>query len=153
MPCASSSCSLPEPPRSQPRPPSRRGLLRKVVLVLVGLIFTGLALLGAVLPGLPTTPFLIIALWAFARSSRRLTRWLQRVPILQSALREAQRFEERRSLRPGVKLAALALAWSSVGLVAWWKRSMIEPVVGVMVLGAIAATVTMVLIPTDRGRD
>lgn len=121
--------------------------------MLVGLIFTGLALLGAVLPGLPTTPFLIIALWAFARSSRRLTRWLQRVPILQSALREAQRFEERRSLRPGVKLAALALAWSSVGLVAWWKRSMIEPVVGVMVLGAIAATVTMVLIPTDRGRD
>src|SRR5690606_21910573 len=64
--------------------------MRKLVLVVVGLVFTGLALLGAVLPGLPTTPFLIVALWAFARSSRRLTLWLERVPILQSALRDAQ---------------------------------------------------------------
>ena len=125
-------------------------MLRKLVLVTVGLVFTALALLGAVLPGLPTTPFLIVALWAFARSSRRLTRWLQRVPILQSALAEAQHFEERRTLRPAIKLAALALAWSSLLLVAWWKRSLTDPVVGIMLLGAIAATVTMMLIPTDR---
>lgn len=127
--------------------------MHKLVLVIVGLAFTGLALLGAVLPGLPTTPFLIIALWAFARSSRKLTRWIQRVPILQSALREAQRFEERRTLRPAVKLAALALAWGSMLFMAWWKRSLTDPLVGVMALGAIAATVTMVLIPTDRERD
>jgi len=124
--------------------------MRKLVLVVVGLVFTGLALLGAVLPGLPITPFLIVALWAFARSSRRLTLWLERVPILQSALRDAQRFEERRELRLTVKLAAIALAWGSVLFVAWWKRSLTEPLVGVMVLGAIAGTVTMILIPTDR---
>ncbi|MBX3695773.1 MAG: YbaN family protein [Steroidobacteraceae bacterium] len=127
--------------------------MRKVVLVVVGLVFTALSLLGAVLPGLPTTPFLIVALWAFARSSRRLTLWLERVPILQSALRDAQRFEERRTLRPAVKLAAIALAWGSVLFVAWWKRSLTEPLVGIMVLGAIAGTVTMLLIPTDRERD
>lgn len=127
--------------------------MRKLVLVVVGLVFTGLSLLGAVLPGLPTTPFLIVALWAFARSSPRLTRWLQRVPILQSALRDAQRFEERRTLRPAVKLAATALAWGSVLFVAWWKRSLSEPLVGIMALGAIAGTVTMLLIPTDREPD
>lgn len=127
--------------------------MRKVVLVVVGLVFTALSLLGAVLPGLPTTPFLIVALWAFARSSRRLTLWLERVPILQSALRDAQRFEERRTLRPAVKLAAIALAWGSVLFVAWWKRSLYEPLVGIMTLGAIAGTVTMLLIPTDRERD
>lgn len=127
--------------------------MRKLVLVVVGLAFTGLSLLGAVLPGLPTTPFLIVALWAFARSSRRLTGWIQRVPILQSALREAQRFEERRSLRPAVKLAAVALAWISVLFVAWWKHSLSDPLVGIVALGAIAGTVTMWLIPTDRERD
>lgn len=127
--------------------------MRKLVLVVVGLVFTGLSLLGAVLPGLPTTPFLIIALWAFARSSRRLTLWIQRVPILQSALREAQRFEERRALRPAVKFAALGLAWGTLMVVAWWKRSLTEPLVGIMALGVIAGTVTMMLIPTDRERD
>lgn len=126
--------------------------MRKLVLVVVGLVFTGLSLLGAVLPGLPTTPFLIIALWAFARSSRRLTLWIERVPILQSALREARRFEERRTLRPAVKLSALALAWGTLMFVAWWKRSLTEPLVGIMALGVIAGTVTMMLIPTDRER-
>lgn len=127
--------------------------MRKLVLVVVGLVFTGLALLGAVLPGLPTTPFLIVALWAFARSSSRLTRWLERVPILESALREARRFEARRALRPAVKLAAVALAWGSVLFVAWWKHSLSEPLVGIMALGATVGTVTMLLIPTDRERD
>ena len=127
--------------------------MRKLVLVVVGLVFTGLSLLGAVLPGLPTTPFLIIALWAFARSSRRLTLWIERVPILHSALREARRFEERRTLRPAVKLSALALAWGTLMFVAWWKRSLTEPLVGIMALGVIAGTVTMMLIPTDRERD
>lgn len=144
---------MPDPAAGNPQPPSGGRWLRKALLVAVGLVFTALALLGAVLPGLPTTPFLIVALWAFARSSRRLTRWLQRVPILQSALREAQRFEEKRTLRPAVKLAALALAWGSVLFVAWWQRSLATPVVGIMVLGAIAATVTMLLIPTDREGD
>jgi len=127
--------------------------MRKLVLVIVGLVFTGLSLLGAVLPGLPTTPFLIVALWAFARSSQRLTQWLQRIPILQSALRDAQRFEERRTLRPAVKLAGVALAWGSVLFMAMWRRSPSDPLVGIMALGAIAGTVTMILIPTDRGDD
>ena len=69
--------------------------MTRLVLLLIGSIATALAVAGAVLPGLPTTPFLIVALWAFARSSDRLYAWLQRVPLLQAALVEAHRFEQR----------------------------------------------------------
>ncbi|MBC8338773.1 MAG: YbaN family protein [Alphaproteobacteria bacterium] len=41
-----------------------------------GWLNVGLGIIGIVVPGLPTTVFLIIALWAFSKSSDRFQRWL-----------------------------------------------------------------------------
>lgn len=48
----------------------------------LGLLFLAIGLIGVVLPVLPTTPFLLVATAAFAKSSPRLHAWLIAHPVL-----------------------------------------------------------------------
>jgi len=50
--------------------------VRKILLVSLGWLCVGLAFVGVFVPGIPTTIFLIIALWSFTQSSKKLQTWL-----------------------------------------------------------------------------
>ncbi|MDY8110485.1 YbaN family protein [Fulvimarina sp. 2208YS6-2-32] len=69
-----------------------------------------LAAIGAVLPLLPTTPFLILAAFAFSKSSPRLERWLIAHPRFGGAIRNWR--EERAIGRKPKWLATLVMALS-----------------------------------------
>ena len=50
--------------------------MKKTILITLGWLCVGLGFVGVFVPGIPTTIFLIIALWAFTKSSEKLRYWL-----------------------------------------------------------------------------
>lgn len=127
----------------------RQHRVPRLAYIVIGNVATALAIAGALLPGLPTTPFLLIALWAFARSSDRLLAWLERLPLLREALVEARRFEERRTIRREVKVLAIATAWGSViltGLLSSFSNPILLGIVGAAALGG---SIAMWWFPTE----
>lgn len=88
---------------------------RVILLRLAGAGAVGLALAGTVLPLLPTTPFLLVAAWAFARSSPRLDAWLHAHPRLGPPLAA---WEARRAIPRGAKLLA-GVTLPAGGAVLW----------------------------------
>ncbi len=58
--------------------PAPIGGLRRALLRVLAVVSLGLAFVGVVTPGLPTTEFVLLAAWAAARSSPRLHAWILR---------------------------------------------------------------------------
>ena len=50
--------------------------MKRTILISLGWLCVGLGFVGVFVPGIPTTIFLIIALWAFTKSSEKLRHWL-----------------------------------------------------------------------------
>lgn len=90
-------------------------MMFRLVWLGFGIVCVGLAFAGAALPLLPTTPFLLLAVFAFARSSRRMHDWLvshRRFGPLIRNWRDHGSIDRRtKAVSVAAMLAALALSW------------------------------------------
>lgn len=112
-----------------------------------GLCSVGVGLVGAFVPVLPTTVFLIIGLWCFSKGSPRLEAWLLHHKVYGNALR---RWRLTKAIPVRAKFVAVVAITVSVLVSAWLVRDRTVGWVGVLALGV--AGVSYVLSrPTDRG--
>ncbi len=73
---------------------------------LLGFLLVGLATLGLALPGLPTTPFVLLAAWCFSKTSKKWHAWLMANPAFGPLLKN---WEERHCIARGTKTLALVM--------------------------------------------
>lgn len=88
--------------------------IRRVVYVALAAICLALGLVGAVLPGLPTTPFLLVMSFLLLRSSPWLHRQVVRMPLVGRHLKD---WDEKRGVRRSVKVVAYASVGVAVAIV------------------------------------
>ena len=128
--------------------------LRRWTLAAVGVFATTLAIVGAILPGMPTTIFVIIAAWCFTRSCPVLEEKLLRNRLLRPSM---EIVDGTRPFTRRARVTAIAtmvvFASTSVALLAWSDR-LTAPTLGTIVaLVAIGAVAISMYRPMPRSRD
>lgn len=96
----------------------------RALLLVAGTVALGLGLLGAFLPILPTTPFLLLAAACYARASLRFYGWLLRSPTFGPTIRawRATRSVPRRAKRVALVMIALAFTTSILVVPLLWAK-------------------------------
>ena len=82
----------------------KRGQIMKIIYVIAGLLAVALGFIGVFLPGLPTTPLLLLASFCFAKGSRRFDKWFKSTKLYKNHLED---FQKNRSMSLKAKIGIL----------------------------------------------
>ena len=85
----------------------------KLLLSGLGLISLSLGIIGIFLPLLPTTPFLLLSAFLFAKSSEKLYNWLLSHKILGSIITN---FRDNKSISLKAKILSVTILWSTISI-------------------------------------
>jgi uncharacterized protein len=86
-------------------------MLKKHLLIIGGTLSVALGMIGIFVPVLPTTPFLLLSAFCYARGSHRLYQWLMSHRILGTYL---QNYLQYHAVSKTVKIVSLIALWVSL---------------------------------------
>jgi uncharacterized membrane protein YbaN (DUF454 family) len=125
---------------------SKLSQLKRGLMIVAGTLFVVLGVIGMILPVLPTTPFLLLAAYFYARSSQRFYDWLMTNRWFGEYIRN---YREGRGIPLRQKIITISLLWLTIGYSAlfvvsiWWVRVLLFGI-------AIGVTTHLVRVKTLR---
>lgn len=119
---------------------------KKYIFIGLGSIFTMLGITGIFIPILPTTPFLVLAAYLFARSSQRCLNWLLTNRLFGTYI---SNYRSGKGLPLMQKILTLLLLWVTIGYSAFFvvDKLWLKILLGLIALGV---TIHLVLIKTYK---
>lgn len=121
--------------------------MRKTIYIIIGIISVVLGIVGIFIPGLPTTPFLLLSSWLFYKSSKRLHDGLHRSPWLGKYIR---RYEAKQGVSWVSKLISIGCMWVMISLSVFCFIENTHLRLLLLVLGGIGTCSVIFLVPNAR---
>ena len=119
----------------------------KALWVIAGSVFVVLGAFGVILPGLPTTPFLILAAACYIRSSQRLYDWLIANKTFGPYLRD---YREGKGIPKRAKKIALVMMTIFVGYAVLFALDVLFVRIVVLILGMIGFFYVAYRVPSAK---
>lgn len=120
--------------------------LKQKLLISIGFVFLLLGAVGAFLPVLPTTPFVLVAAGCFA-SNERLSEWLKKSKLFGEYITN---YKERNGLRRGTVIRSLSFLWIMLLLSTVWIHSLWAVIFLPCVGTAVTIHILMIAKPKKR---
>ncbi len=121
--------------------------MKKIILITIGSISLGLGMLGVILPLLPTTPFLLLSLACFTRSSDRLYNFILNNKYLAPYVED---YMMGRGIPLKAKKRAIGLIWITIGFSAIF---IIDKNILRIMLFSIASIVSLYIWTRETAKD
>jgi len=121
----------------------------KIVLIILGTISLFLGILGIFIPGLPTTPFILLTAGLYVRSSERLYRQLLINKYLGPFITN---YRKNKGLSFKTKLYSIFLMWIMISISAYFFMDSLIPRLVILTAGIIGTVVMGFLIPTIKNK-
>ena len=119
---------------------------KRTLLLVGGSLALGLAVIGAILPVMPTSPFLLLSAYCYARSSVRIYAWLTTNRFFGKYVSQIAR---GRRLSAPLKTTLIASSWVTASVSAYW----LAPNLTVKIMSfAIAAAMSAYVVLQGRKR-
>jgi len=111
--------------------------VRRLIYLGFGWLSLGMAIAGVILPVLPTTPMLLVAVWAFGRSSPELAERIRSHRVFGPPIRDWQDYGvislKAKALALGIMTLMGGWLWQYSGLSIW----LVSPIIGIMAGAAV----------------
>jgi uncharacterized membrane protein YbaN (DUF454 family) len=120
---------------------------KRLLYLSLGCLCVALGAVGAIVPGLPATIFLLGASWFFANSSPKLRRRL----LASRLAAPLRRYEENRHMTARDKAGAIVAMWAGIALAVWLTRDAPTALpVTIVALGLVGMGTILFLVPGER---
>ena len=117
--------------------------IKRRLLLAAGTLSLAIGIVGIFLPVLPTTPFLLIAVACYLRSSQRFYNWLMNSRWLGNYIRN---YVEGRGIPLKVKPFIIIILWATIGVSIWLVASWIVTII--LLIVAVGVSLHVIFIRT-----